>query len=613
LIRRLLAAAAALVSMLFVVALDAPPASALPCSDAHDATNTDATLNTDGSMDVIETLTFDFDSGCHGGIRTLDLPPIHAEDTLGSSLYTIGPIAVTERGESVPIADSGPGFVKWGDANVTISGHHVYELTYHVDNAVTVSTDVAVLYWQFLGTQSPHQDHVEVTIHTPGSGAGVRVFVHGALNGVVDPPGKDVHLAVDDNPKGTKVEVRLLEPASDYNVVPTESGLEQAILAREGVLADRANQRRADLRADLDRKDKEKKAGNIGAPIVAALGVLAFVAIFLKWGKEPPAPADIGEYWRDIPDDPPAVCQAVRSFGTVSNDAFPATLIDLAQRGWLTIAEEHSETAVLHRDKVDYRFTRTTKQDAPLTDYESKLLWRLFPNGGSITQSQLVADAKSTPKESAAWMDDFKKSVHADVTRRGYVDQGHLVKWVLHFLTILVVGGVGVLALAASAPLGLVAIAVAVVLVPLSILLRQRTVAGARKLAEVNGLAHFLEDFSRLPDEAHTGDLVLYERYLVYAVALGVAEQLVAGLRVHFPQFSEPNSGFATWYLAGSLAGGQANIGRLDSISTIGSFASEFSSATAAAFSPPSSSSGMGGGFSGGGGGGGGGGGSGGW
>ena len=147
------------------------------------------------------------------------------------------------------------------------------------------------------------------------------------------------------------------------------------------------------------------------------------------------------------------------------------------------------------------------------------MLWRLFPNGGTITQSELVADAKSTPKASAAWLKDFKKSVHDDAARRGYVDQGHLVKWVLHGLTIVVVGGVGAIAVGAKAPLGWVAIAVAVVLFLLSRLLRQRTDAGARKLAEVNGLAHFLNDFSRLPDEAHTGDLVLYERYLVYAVA----------------------------------------------------------------------------------------------
>jgi uncharacterized membrane protein len=603
---------AALAVALTVMVVDASPAVSLPCGDAHDATSTDAVLNPDGSMDVVETLSFDFDSGCHGGFRQIDHVGVGSEDDLGSTLFDIGPLTVTEHGESVPIADSGPGFVKWGEASVTISGHHVYELTYHVQNAVAVSPDVAVLYWQFLGTGSPHQDHVDVTIHTPGFGGNLRIFVHGALNGVSSIVGPDVHLSVDDSPAGTKVEVRMLEPSTDFAVPPAGPALEQAILDKEAVLADAANQRRAELRDELTREENQKKAGNIASPILAVLGLLAFAGIFFKWGKEPPPPDDISEYFRDIPEDPPAVCQAVRSFGSVTNDAFPATLIDLAQRGWLTITEEHGETAVLHRDTIDYRFTRTPKDDAPLTDYESKLLWRLFPNGGTITQSELVEDAKSTPKASAAWLDDFKGSIHADFTRRGYVDSGHLQKWLLHLLTIAVVGGAGVLAVALGALLGWVAIAVAVVLLLLSGLLRQRTKAGARKLAEVDGLARFLRDFSRLPDEAHTGDLILYERYLVYAVALGVAGELVEGLRVRFPQFAEPSSGFATWYVVGSMAG-YSNMGRLDSIGTIGSFASEFSSATAAAFSPPSSSSGAGGGFSGGGGGGGGGGGSGGW
>jgi uncharacterized membrane protein len=613
-IRRSLLVVAALVAFVVPVAIGfAPDANALPCGQAHDATSTDATVNPDGSMDVVETLTFDFDDGCHGGIRTIDLTRVGAFDTLGASNYSVGPISVTENGEPSPIADSGPGFVKWGDADVEISGGHVYELRYHIDHAILTAADVGVLYWQFIGNGSPHQKSVDVTIHMPGDGTGLRAFPHGALNGVATLEGSDVHLHVDDNPANTPVEVRVLEPATNFTTVAESLPIENDILAAEKIQVDKANARRAELRQELKDEENRKKVGNIGSPIAALLAIVAFGAIFLKWGKEPPKPDDIGDYYRDIPEDPPAVCQAVRSFGDVSNDAFSATLIDLAQRGWLTISEEHSDGGFLHRDKTDYRFTRTPKNDGTLTDYESKLLWRLFPNGGSITQSELVADAKSTPTASAKWMDTFKKSIRDDVKRRGYIDTTHLWKWVLHFLTIVVLGGIGALALSQSAWLGLIPIGVAVGLFLASPLLRKRTEKGARKEAEVEGLRRFLNDFSRLPDEAHAGDLVLYERYLVYAVALGVATQLIEGLRVRFPQLADPNSGFATWYVAGSMGNGLSGMGRLDSIGNIGSFASEFSSATAAAFSPPSSSSGSGGGFSGGGGGGGGGGGSGGW
>ncbi|MEY2590603.1 MAG: hypothetical protein QOJ67_2587 [Acidimicrobiaceae bacterium] len=593
-------------------AVFASPAYALNCDPNGRAT--EATLNADGSMDVVEHITYDFGDGCHGGIRQIPTAGADIEDSVGASDYTIGKLTVTEKGEPVPIAAQSAGFVKWGNANATVSGHHVFDISYHVDNAVFVAPDIAVLYWQFVGNDFPRDDHVDIRIRTPGQGVGIQVFVHGALNGVVDPPAKVVHLNVKDNPAGTKVEVRMLEPASDFTVAPSGPPIKQDILDREAKLAGKANARREQLKQQLQDDEDHKKLGNIASPIVAALGALAFLGIFFKWGKEPPQPDDIGDYFRDIPEEPPAVCQALRAFGGVSADAFSATLIDLAQRGWLTITEEHGETGILHRDTVDYRFTRTAKMEGPLNEYETMLLWRLFPNGGSVTQDELVEQAKADRNQSAEWMNKFKAAVGRDFAARGFVDKGHGLKWLLHFLTILVLGatGIGVL-IAFSSLLGIIPIVVAVALIPLSGLLLKRTTAGARAVAKVNGLTRFLKDFSRLPDDAHTGDLAIYERYLVYAVALGVSKELVDALRVKFPQLAETNSGFATWYIAGSMVGGYSNMSRLDSVGNIGSFASEFSSATAAAFSPPSSSSGGGGGFSGGGGGGGGGGSSGGW
>ena len=153
----------------------------------------------------------------------------------------------------------------------------------------------------------------------------------------------------------------------------------------------------------------------------------------------------------------------------------------------------------------------------------------------------------------------------------------------------------------------------AVVLLALSGLLRRHTDRGARRAAEVAGLRAFLRDFS-LVDDVPVGHLVLYERYLVYAVALGVADRLIAALRMRFPELADPNQGFATWYVTSSMYGSPGgDLDKLASLGTVGSFANDLSRATASAFSPPSSSSGGGGGFSGGGGGGSGGGSAGGW
>src|SRR2546430_3508266 len=78
-----------------------------------------------------------------------------------------------------------------------------------------------------------------------------------------------------------------------------------------------------------------------------------------------------------------------------------------------------------------------------------------------------------------------------------------------------------------------------------------RTELGARRAAELGGLRRYLKDFSQLKD-APVGHLVLWERYLVYAVALGVSHELVHGLALRVPDVAS-NPQFAAWYGGGGV------------------------------------------------------------
>jgi uncharacterized membrane protein len=210
-------------------------------------------------------------------------------------------------------------------------------------------------------------------------------------------------------------------------------------------------------------------------------------------------------------------------------------------------------------------------------------------------------------------MNAFTTAIRHDYDAQQYQERGRFQPWLIHAAVLLAVGGAAVLALVFQAWIGAaIAGVTAVAVLALSGLLRRRTEKGARKHAEVTGLRTFLRDFS-LVDDVPVGHLALYERYLVYAVALGVADKLIAGLRMRFPELADPQQGFAPWYVVPMLGGPGGGLDKLASIGSMEGFARDFSRATASAFSPPSSSSGSGGGFSGGGGGGGGGGSAGGW
>ena len=104
----------------------------------------------------------------------------------------------------------------------------------------------------------------------------------------------------------------------------------------------------------------------------------------------------------------------------------------------------------------------------------------------------------------------------------------------------------------------------------------------------------YLEDFSRI-EEAPPISLVLWEQFLVYGIALGVAEDVLAAARFAAPEaLVETSSIF--WYSHQGYYGGHSS-NAIEGISR----------SLSGAFAAPSS--GGGGGFSGGGGGGGGGGG----
>ena len=98
-------------------------------------------------------------------------------------------------------------------------------------------------------------------------------------------------------------------------------------------------------------------------------------------------------------------------------------------------------------------------------------------------------------------------------------------------------------------------------------------------------MRNYLRDFSQLAD-APAGHLVLWERYLVYAVALGVSDQLARGLEARIPP--DESTHFAAWYAVG--------VGHHPGYGSIGNFSESFATSAVSSFTPPSSGGGGGGG-----------------
>ena len=591
-------------------------------------------LRRDGVLLVSEEVTYDFDGTFNVGTRDFDAGP-----------WAITNIRAYEDDQPLDTITNTPTLFEWDIS--AASGTHTYELRYEVRDAVIAWPDVVELNWQWVGRDVPvGVDHHEVTLRVPGDGEGVRAWAHGPLNGTIDVDGRFVHTDIDDLASYTFLETRVIAPRSrfaeglpegrvgatdpgDYDtscdlyrqaletdgsltareirrlvadyppcadLPPVETAPQQErIVAEETALAEEANRARAEFEAEQQEKEDRRRTLSLAAPfLIGGVLLLAWV-VWRRWGKEPDLTAEV-DYWREVPDDPPAVAIALQDWGYVDTDAFSATVVDLAQRGYLAIEETNR----------DHRFIATDKVRDGLIEFERMTMTRLFENGNESSQKQLTSWAKAHRTDAASWLSSFTNAVQRSYRAKGYQVRGQATGWILYGLLI---GGLGLFAAAALAneafAAGGAAIGAAVVLLACMVLLRRRTVAGAQRYAEWNGLKKFLKDFSQLQD-APSGHMALYERYLVAAVTLGVADELVDALRVRIPEIANDPT-FATWYVGSRTATG------LGSFSSLGDFSSGLSAATASSFRPPSSSGssggGGGGGFSGGGGGGGGGGG----
>ncbi|MEZ5218671.1 MAG: DUF2207 domain-containing protein [Ilumatobacteraceae bacterium] len=398
-------------------------------------------------------------------------------------------------------------------------------------------------------------------------------------------------LQVDGVPAGRFVEARVAIPRDAFDVDASAGALLPGILAEEGAAIDATLAEDRGRAVDPPPSRLRSCSGRSGA----LAGLLGAAFLWFRHGRELAPDPLVGEYWREPLDEPPVVALAnMKRSSPDLGTSIAATVIDLAQRGHLTIEERKIER--FGPDKVELRLTRTGKQDTELEAFEQRLLSYVFSSGPTTTVDEITERASRDQSGANSFASGFQRDISTAVKARHY-EQG--IRSGIGKIAIL--GGAialfGLVGLILGSALGIVGFAGAIAAVGIAgVGLRNRTQAGADEAAKAKGLKKYIEDFSNL-SEAPAGHLILWERFLVYAVAFGVSRELLKGLATRLPSvLNDPSYG--AWYV------GLDRQRRFDSIER---FPNSFGKATASAVAP--SKSGSGGGFSSSGGGGGGGGG----
>jgi uncharacterized membrane protein len=295
----------------------------------------------------------------------------------------------------------------------------------------------------------------------------------------------------------------------------------------------------------------------------------------------------------------------VRS-GSVTTDDMVATIMDLARKGHLRITETAREKAsflgIGGGTEYDYMLERLEKDRGGLAEFERDLLEFLFSSPAArlnyLSLDEFKKDAQKHSSQYLSWFRGWTKDAQKAAEKEGFFEKKSSQMMVVSILIGVVCAGLGMLIMAVTGPIaGVIAFVAGFVVIMLSLLVRRRSRAGALEFAKWKALRKYLRDFSTL-DEAPPQSLVLWEHFLVYAVTLGIAKEVLKALEKYIPAMEQAaGRSFAAGWYVGSAARLSEGFG-----SSIAGLSEGLSSMVATAGSAMSTASGTGGGGTGGGG-----------
>lgn len=433
--------------------------------------------------------------------------------------------------KTIPITDK--------DVDVTIEYDFLHGIKFY--------NDVAELQYELIGTQWDKDiESVNANIHLKSS-SGVQYWLNppyfaenSSWNGnTLNVVGKTI-------PSGDFFELRMVIPKNQFAANPTEG----VIINQDGL--SQIEKIQNDYQNQLNFK-------TVLYSLLAVLFLLACfipVLIYFRYGREPKIDYQ-AEYERDVPtDDLPAVVNAIsgkglgKKVGEPDMDGFRATIMDLINRKYLLI-EDVPRTLDKDKDKsVSLKVNPDKNLDElPDFEYDTVTMLRRFEEDDIIDLDGLKnglkdQDAAKSFKESyGIWESDLKSEYLND----GVMDQIFLKKgdtYLKAFGIIALIGAAVTFFITISNPLpaasyALIASIILGVVAVVSLIMPQKvagqwTTHGEEFDAKWHNFRKYIQDFS-LIKEYPPESVKVWNKYLVYATALGVADKVRKTMEMSLP------------------------------------------------------------------------------
>lgn len=489
-----------------------------------------------------------------------------------------------------------------------------YEISYKIIDAVKNYNDVSEFYWQFISTSSEiPANSVFGTVYLPGeviNKEDLRAWAHGPLNGDIAVKTDRVIFTVDNLPKRTMLEVRVASPTSLFstntNIVDTNKL--ESIIKQEQQWADEANALREKLQKQKETRQKLIKIALIISNIIGIVLAIILIKKIINYNKilkENPVlkPEAQYPYFRDIPDEKATPAQVAflyyfktQTSSNITARNVSATMLDLCMKNYLTF-----ETIPDKKDEIKIILNQSSGEELPKDEQivydllEEALNSKGNKEERSLTMKDFDKYVKANPSSVFKKLEKIKEEAKKIEEEKGNYD-GKIIKksedWTLksiaYFLLLIAT-------IVFMQTLTIPTIIAMIWCIRISSRYNRLPQKGVNEREMWSGLKRYMEDFSNMK-EKEVPELVLWEKYLIYATVFGIADKVIKQLKVVYPQIADPeymnSHGYTYMYLMYSGSFRNSFVNSLNtSVNTSYTNSANYSSG-----------SGSGGGFSGGGG-----------
>lgn len=579
-----------------------------------------AQINSDGSMNVTETWniyirqtntlykTFNTDSSKYSGITNVTVKEITNGMSNNFIRNSNWEYHVAKNHYYGTKNEDGDFEIGWGVGLDNSSGTRKYEISYTVKDAITKYNDYSELYWQFVGKDFEVDANIITgTIYLPSNVANtedIKVWGHTEdLNGTIYATDTNkIEFEINNFRSGRYVEIRTLFPTE----LVTNSGrsknteILQTAINEETKWADKANSRRA-------RNEFLVKTIPVVLAIVWIIINVLLIFIYLKkmtkyikTNKQLKKyePTTKLQYFRDLPDENSTPGEALKTLDvnistftpTNFGKVFSATMLDLSLKGYLEIRQEKNQ-----RGKDIIQIYILKELDDEMESDEKRIMEfikKASKGKDSLTLKDLENYIKNHTTSTDLLLKDTydkvnkqligKKIIDRDIQKEYKKYKDNQTYYILAIIFLLCFTFIAFII-----PV-FIFIIDAVLCGKVAKKLNVLTQKGVDMKEQWKGLKKYMEDFSML-DRREVPELVIWEKYLVYATVFGIADKVIKQLKIVYPNLDEITTGMNTFTYM--------NLMMYTDFSS--SFTKSINSSISSAYS---SGSGSGGGFSGGGG-----------